>query len=322
MRRIERAIPFVIFLWSLGLLGAMAISPAAGLRAEAGAAGAGQAAVAGYVGSETCAECHQPEYDDHRLSVHYQTEDGPWDVGGCEACHGPGETHVEFGGDPEEIFSFADPTRTVVEKAERCLTCHAEDAATFTYRSSEHADGSIDCASCHKPHAAAREDRLLAREVPADKHFMGAALESCLGCHQEVRAEVSLNERHRMLEGMVTCADCHNQHTPSPRARLGGFAQETYATCHTDKSGPFVFEHLSQRVDGCTACHTPHGSINRHMLNSQSVGDLGFSCHVEAPGFHRGFGPPTIPPRFDSTTNCVNCHTSIHGSNLDHAFLR
>ena len=190
-----------------------------------------------------------------------------------------------FGGDPEEIFSFADPTRTVVEKAERCLTCHAEDAATFTYRSSEHADGSIDCASCHKPHAAAREDRLLAREVPADKHFMGAALESCLGCHQEVRAEVSLNERHRMLEGMVTCADCHNQHTPSPRARLGGFAQETCATCHTDKSGPFVFEHLSQRVDGCTACHTPHGSINRHMLNSQSVGRPRFLVSRRGPRF-------------------------------------
>ena len=38
MKRIERAIPFAILLWSLALVGAMAVSPAAGVRAEAGAA--------------------------------------------------------------------------------------------------------------------------------------------------------------------------------------------------------------------------------------------------------------------------------------------
>ena len=173
--------------------------------------------------------------------------------------------------------------------------------------------GAIDCSSCHKPHANARDDRLLAREVPADRLYLGAATESCLGCHQEVRAQMNLNERHRVLEGMVACADCHKQHEPTPRARLGGFTHETCINCHTDKGGPFVFEHQSSRIEGCTACHVPHGSVNRHVLAYQKVADLCFSCHVAVPGFHS---------RFEAQTNCTNCHSQIHGSNLHHAFLQ
>ncbi len=319
---VARALPGVFVAWA-GLLGiAVWLLPSANGAPPVALAAATLQDDGAYVGSETCAVCHQDQYDDYRLSIHYQTETGPWTETGCESCHGPGEAHIE---DPEDltlIFSFSDPSHTVVDRVGRCLNCHEGESTNFTYRSSEHMNGTIDCASCHKPHVNFREDRLLPREVPPDRLFLGAATESCLGCHQEVRAEMNLNERHRVLEGMVTCAECHKQHEPSPRARLGGFKQETCLGCHTDKGGPFVFEHLSQRVDGCTSCHQPHGSVNRHMLEFQSVADLCYSCHIEVPSFHRGFGPPNVPPRFDSTTNCTNCHVAIHGSNLDHAFLQ
>ena len=309
-----------MFIVLFALLVLVIWSAPAATRAEAEPAQTSQSV--GYVGSDTCAVCHEPEYQSYRTSVHFQTESGDWPARGCEACHGPGEGHVENTEDLTRIVSFSDATLTVADKAGRCLTCHAGQSTTFDYRSSSHMKGTIDCSACHKPHAGAREDRLLARAVPADRLVLGAATESCLGCHQEVRGAMNLNERHRVLEGMVTCADCHQQHDPSPRARLGGFKQETCFTCHTDKEGPFVFEHLSSRVEGCTSCHRPHGSVNRHMLAYQRVADLCYSCHVEVPSFHRGFGPPTAAPRFDSTTNCTNCHSAIHGSNLDHAFLQ
>jgi len=98
---------------------------------------------------------------------------------------------------------------------------------------------------------------------------------------------------------------------------LGGFKDETCIDCHTDKGGPFVFEHGSVQVEGCVACHTPHGSINRHLLTFQSTGELCYSCHATVPGFHVG-----TPPRFTFATNCTNCHSSIHGSNLDPFFLK
>jgi hypothetical protein len=39
--------------------------------------------------------------------------------------------------------------------------------------------------------------------------------------------------------------------------------------CHADKQGPFVFEHAPLKVEGCTACHDPHGSANPKLLKTQ-----------------------------------------------------
>jgi predicted CXXCH cytochrome family protein len=84
--------------------------------------------------------------------------------------------------------------------------------------------------------------------------------------------------------------------------------------CHTDKSGPYLFEHGASRIEGCTACHEVHGSPNRHMLTQQSISDLCFSCHTHAVSWHS---------RFNSTsTNCTVCHSTIHGSNLSKIFLK
>jgi predicted CXXCH cytochrome family protein len=102
---------------------------------------------------------------------------------------------------------------------------------------------------------------------------------------------------------------------------LGGFKQSQCADCHPDTEGPFVFEHPVSRVDGCVACHEPHGSPNRHMLKIQDVGALCYTCHAEVPQFHTGFSP-VAPPRFNEQTVCTNCHVTIHGSNLDPLFLR
>ena len=32
--------------------------------------------------------------------------------------------------------------------------------------------------------------------------------------------------------------------------------------CHVDKQGPFVYEHVPVKTEGCSSCHTPHGSTN------------------------------------------------------------
>ena len=309
---VVKAMPVVLFVWVLALGIAVWVSPRLTTPDPAvRAATAGALQETGYVGSDTCAVCHQERYDDHRTSVHFDVETvGDQLAGGCESCHGPGEAHVD---DPENVRVIFDSQNTLAsatDRAGQCLDCHASEATNFDYRAGSHMKGAVDCSSCHVVHEASGRDLLLA----------GAETDACLGCHTEVRAELSLNERHRVLEGMVTCSDCHEQHGPSARSRLGGFKHETCVGCHTDKGGPFVFEHMSSRVEGCTACHVPHGSPNRHLLQYQAGGDLCYSCHVAVPGFHKGSAGPNI--RFDSTTNCVNCHSTIHGSNLDPFFLR
>lgn len=310
--RLRRMIPVALGGWilALGVAAGPAPEPVRAVEPVPAEAAAEAAQAQGYIGTEDCAGCHDEEYENYRRSVHFQTETGELGAGGCESCHGPGEAHFE---DPEVVsmlFGASDDDHSARDRAGQCLGCHADDAATFDYRSSSHLEGAIDCAACHRTHEGVGPDTLRA----------DAGLESCLGCHQELRAQFNLNERHRVLEGMVTCADCHEQHGQSTRARLGGFQNESCYGCHTDKQGPFLYEHLSVRVEGCTACHQPHGSVNRHMLFTQNMGELCYSCHIEVPGFHTATLGDSF--RFNEQTNCVNCHSTIHGSNLHPRFLR
>lgn len=267
----------------------------------------------------SCADCHEidgPGYArnphlalnrDPALAAHYGV------TSSCTACHGDAEAHIEEGGADGTIFSFG-PDEPASVKAERCLTCHQDAHPRFFATS--HAQAGMDCTSCHAIHADGGPDLLIppADSLQADlAREIGASSAACASCHGSELASFQLNERHRLHEGSMACVDCHNSHEPESRMLLGGFRQQACVDCHRDKGGPFVFEHGGQVVEGCVACHTPHGSVNRHMLKTQSVADLCYSCHASVPGFHT---------RFTSETVCTNCHVTIHGSNFHAGFLK
>lgn len=255
-----------------------------------------------YVGSETCMECHEEQYANYKMSIHYLTEKRDLKIKGCEACHGPGSVHVEEGGEVGAIFTFRADV-PAADKTEKCLNCHSQEEKKFTFLGSNHMKGSVTCSDCHQSHPEMGKDMLLTKK----------GYKLCLNCHQEIAPKLALNERHRITEGMVKCTDCHRPHEQSTRTRLGGFKQETCFNCHTDKQGPFIYEHGAVRVEGCTACHDPHGSVNRHMLKHQSTADLCFSCHALAPSWHI---------RFTTESVCTNCHSAIHGSQLSPYFIK
>jgi len=55
--------------------------------------------------------------------------------------------------------------------------------------------------------------------------------------------------------------------------------EEACLKCHSDKRGPFVYEHAPVRVDGCETCHMPHGSTNSRLLRRPVVFTLCLECH-------------------------------------------
>lgn len=244
--------------------------------------------------SEQCETCHAEAFEAFALNPHAATESK------CIACHQTVEAHLK---DSEEgtMFAFED-TELASTKTAVCLTCHQETHPK--YLASPHAKGGMDCTSCHDIHEGKRAASLLPNRNVS---------EGCSDCHEDVLAKFSLNERHRLQEGSVSCTSCHNPHEPQPRFSLAGFKQEQCYECHSDKRGPFVYEHGSVQVEGCMACHEPHGSVNRHQLTMDKVANLCYSCHVAIPGFHT---------RFTVDSNCANCHSTIHGSNLSPAFLQ
>jgi len=218
----------------------------------------------------------------------------------CATCHVGTETHIKEGGGVN-LFAFK-PSDLPIQTSKTCIKCHIDSRSRFIV--GPHGKAALVCTTCHTVHAGKAFSDQLKTNVS----------KTCEVCHGDVFAKFNLNERHRLQEGILDCTTCHDPHEPAVSARLGGFKHEACLKCHTDKGGPFLYEHQSSRVEGCTICHDAHGSPNRHLLTYQSTADLCFSCHTFAPQWHKSFG--------ERTTNCTSCHSTIHGSNLSKIFLK
>jgi len=136
---------------------------------------------------------------------------------------------------------------------------------------------------------------------------------------------------HPVREGKMECSSCHNPHEGNrPKMLKAETVSELCYQCHTEKRGPFLFEHAPVRED-CVSCHDAHGSNHNRML-TQKVPALCYSCHFTGSG-HFGSGdkfsteqgvttaPAGAPSGYPTTNSrfvgksCIMCHINIHGSN-------
>jgi DmsE family decaheme c-type cytochrome len=262
---------------------------------------------ADYVGSETCVTCHTAEAKNFDSSPHAKLalEHGGKGVT-CESCHGPGKAHVESGGDKTKILDLAGANTKTVDAT--CLGCHA--GAHPNFLRSPHAKANVSCISCHSVHQAAPETAMLKASQPA----------LCFQCHTDVKPAFDMTFHHKINEGLIKCSDCHDPHGTFGNNNLKSTADQNAicAKCHTETRGPFVYEHAVVKAEGCLGCHTPHGSQNARLLNMPNVNTLCNQCHspVASATVHgMSAGSSELTP-------CTSCHTYIHGSNINPAFLR
>jgi DmsE family decaheme c-type cytochrome len=280
-----------------------------------------------YVGSAVCKKCHPDVWLNFYKNPHYKSiasgKEKP-ERTGCEGCHGPGQAHVEKPSRATiRAFSQMEPNQVL----EACLACHSKDFGKLNIRRSMHSEEDVVCANCHSIHKSPVTKFLLAKPQR----------ELCYGCHGPIRAQFSMPFKHRVNEGFMQCTDCHNPHgTATLTWRMGQRphmtdqakgSEEACLKCHSDKRGPFVYEHAPVRVDGCETCHMPHGSTNARLLRRPVVFTLCLECHNGAGNFGRystgilmqDSSHNMADPRFQ---NCTTCHVRIHGSNTDSVFLR
>ena len=290
-----------------------------------------------YVGSEACQACHEDQFKSFSLTKHSKLKDVPsWKdkVQGCESCHGPGKKHLEDATDPKNIISFKGKNSKLV--SETCLGCHAGRESHNEFRRGEHWRNNIGCTDCHSPHGPARENMkagsitLVSRasaQRPGqadDKMLKQSEPQLCMSCHVETKSQFQKPFHHRVLEGTMRCSDCHNPHGgfENKQTKLAVGVDQACIKCHTNKAGPFVFEHAPLKLEGCTVCHIPHGSSNPKMLKRPSVRQLCLECHTgisdelspQAPSLHN-----QAKVRYQQ---CTVCHSAIHGSNSSNRFFR
>lgn len=246
--------------------------------------------------AEECAACHEETVAEFAKTPH-ATAKGWVHETSCSACHGNGQEHMDSGGELDSIIRPALlPPR---EASQQCLDCHTEQASHFRAAGALHRLADVTCQDCHDPHAAA--DQMLTKRPP----------ELCADCHQGIVAQFGMPRSHPAED----CTGCHNPHGTDSLRTNTTLANQTCGDCHTEKMAPYVYAHDVALMDGCSTCHTVHGSTNRHLLTYETQVNLCYQCHSASvtPVWHSA-------PRF-LNEKCTACHTAIHGSNTHFAFL-
>lgn len=274
-----------------------------------------------YVGSETCQACHEDIYKAFQRNRHHAVEAASknWKGQACEACHGPGSKHAESA-TAEDIRN---PAKLIPNESERiCLGCHKNSFTHSGRIQGGHGRNQVACVSCHSVHKPEAEAITTGRNKAINAQ--------CATCHQQTWAEFQKPHKHFLPEGAMSCVDCHNPH--------GSFLPKMINTvnanepscirCHSDKRGPFTFEHPPVKMEGCRTCHEPHGSANPRMLRRHEERFVCLECHANV-GYTSqqthtiGGVPPAFhdlrSPRF---RQCSVCHIKVHGSYVDRSFLR
>jgi DmsE family decaheme c-type cytochrome len=255
----------------------------------------------GYVGADTCNGCHPDLFEafkrDNPHWRNYADPKAPPDRKGCEACHGPGEKHAEAEG---KGFILSFKGKNAKDRSDACLKCHQTQKELFQFRRGVHKLSAVGCNDCHHIHGNQTAEKLLkAKET-----------DLCFSCHQDVKSKFYLPTRHKVIEGAMKCTDCHTPHGTRTRASLrtwNKFNVDACFKCHPEKRGPWVYEHLAGKVEGCSICHVPHGSPNRFLLIRRDVRAVCVECH----------GIPHF-----AQISCMRCHTQIHGSNFSSKFFQ
>lgn len=288
----NRLLPkFVVSAWSLAM-----ITMGGGLAGQILAPGPAQAAELG----AACVSCHEKPVASFKASYHAKIWQGQND---CQSCHATTDKHPD---DPsrKNVISFGKGGgRSAEELSQKCLGCHRKSAHMSLWDMGAHKKNEVTCTACHDIHAP----RSTVKQPTV-----------CFGCHKDVRSDVNKISHHPIIEGKVKCSDCHNTHGTLTKHLINAesVVQLCYK-CHTDKRGPFVWEHPPV-AENCAICHTPHGSRHETLL-AEKVTNLCQNCHDDtshhatAYDAQTGFGGANSSNRFRARA-CLECHKAIHGS--------
>ena len=278
----------------------------AGLQAAPRQASTSAAPQAEFVGSDTCLGCHEDKAGLadtlHGKAAHPRS---PAAAQGCESCHGPGGKHVEDPSDNTTIRKFDRMAPRDVSAT--CLSCHTKSPHTM-WQGSAHDARNISCVTCHSVH----EPKSANAQLNASTE-----VELCATCHRVQALKMKRVSHMPVQEGKMACSSCHNPHgtTNVKLLKVGNWINESCVSCHTEKRGPFLFEHAAGR-ESCVSCHDPHGSSNDRMLVAKAP-MLCQRCHIGTRHPSTIYDNLAVQNRSSRVIarGCVNCHSQIHGSN-------
>ena len=201
-----------------------------------------------------CAECHSTNvefgYDINTDS--YTTTYSEVSVG-CEACHGPGSSHIKQAqaGDFDASWGLA------LNYLDRRNATWAMDVESGIARRGGPDPFRIEpeaCGRCHSRRSVISSDYQYGRPL-ADTHMVALLDEFLYHADGRIQDEVYVYgsfAQSKMYAAGVTCSDCHEPH--SGQLRTGPDPNAICATCHLPAR--FASEqHAGKNSDRCVDCH-------------------------------------------------------------------
>lgn len=227
----------------------------------------------------------------------------------CTTCHDPhGKLRPE--------------TRT-----DLCLKCHDMSTPTLAWHSSTHSRYGVACADCHNPHPNSHVQPVLDIQhtnVNRNPRMPMSVDEpqACYKCHPDIYAKNAMPSHHPIKEGKMVCSDCHDPHGQTEDNLKEPTVNMVCYKCHAEKQGPFAYEHPPV-TENCGICHEPHGTVANNMLH-QPTTFLCLRCHTGhrtsplGPNHAALLGDVGTSPALQAAfyTDCTQCHSQIHGSDL------
>lgn len=221
-------------------------------------------AIAGadFVGSDTCANCHEELTRTFATATHavLVAHGENAHAIGCESCHGPGGIHVESGGGKGSIVN---PRRS----SETCYECHLDKRGEFSlpyahpvsHGPLDRTGAAMACADCHSLHEG---DAVNGGGTSIEKQN-----DLCLSCHPAQRGPFVF-EHEAIREGCVTC---HNPHGSVNQKML------------TERDGSLCLKcHMQEQLLGATTTFLIGGRDHSSFLARGSCFSAG--CHEAVHG--------------------------------------
>jgi DmsE family decaheme c-type cytochrome len=146
--------------------------------------------------------------------------------------------------------------------------------------------------------------------------------QACYKCHAQIYAKFSMPSHHPLKEGKLVCSDCHDPHGQTQDNLKEPTVNMVCYKCHGDKQGPFAYDHPPVS-ENCAICHDPHGAVANNLLK-QPPPFLCLRCHTghrkgpAGPNHTNLLGDVGKSPALQAAfyTDCTQCHSQIHGSNV------
>ena len=259
--------------------------------------------------TNTCFTCHEAVFTkDFTKSHHAGLENA------CANCHKGAAEHAQAMQAGDRQARRSPPSRSSARgRSTRPAWAATRRATRPTGRGGTHDRRDLACTSCHSVHDV-QVRRGPAQDRPRARDLL----------HVPPR-DPGQEPAHLAPSGARGADDLRELPQPPRLARRpkmikADWTNELCLECHTEKRGPFLWEHAPVR-ENCLNCHDPHGSNHDKMLVSQQPW-LCQRCHLNTrhPG-HASTATSTPAAPVDSPATarsehaCKNCHQNVHGGN-------